>query len=121
LRPDLLVGHARDHLEQFGVLAEELLPHVGAVLGLEVLVLAIDGFFHPLEQQPGGIPGDQRVPAAAPDDLDHIPARPAEDALELLDDLAVAAHRAVQALQVAVDHEDEVVQLLPAGQRDGAQ
>jgi hypothetical protein len=37
-----------------------------------------------------------------------------------LDDLAVA-HRAVQALQVAVDDEDQVVQVLARGQADGAQ
>ena len=46
---------------------------------------------------------------------------PRNDGLELLDDLAVAAHRAVEALQVAVDDEDEVVELLPAGQRQGAE
>jgi hypothetical protein len=45
----------------------------------------------------------------------------AELALELLDDLAVAAHRAVQALQVAVDDEDQVVQVLARRQADGAQ
>ena len=44
-----------------------------------------------------------------------------EDGLELLDDLAVAAHRAVEALQVAVDDPGQVVELLAAGQRDRAQ
>src|SRR5690606_15311708 len=62
-----------------------------------------------------------RVPVAAPDQLDHVPAGAAEAALQLLDDLAVAAHRAVQALQVAVDHEHQVVQALAAGHADGAQ
>ena len=37
------------------------------------------------------------------------------------DDLPVAADRAVQPLQVAVDDEDEVVQLLARGQRDRAE
>ena len=120
-RPDLLVGHARDHFPQFRVLAEELLPDVRAVFGLEVLVLAVDAFLHALEQQAGGIAGDERVPVAAPDHLDHVPARAAEDAFQLLDDLAVAADRAVQPLQVAVDDEDEIVELLPASHRDGAQ
>jgi hypothetical protein len=41
--------------------------------------------------------------------------------LELLDDLAVAAHRAVEALQVAVHDEDQVVELLAACQRDRAE
>jgi hypothetical protein len=63
----------------------------------------------------------QRVPLAAPEQLDHVPARTAELAFELLDDLAVAAHRAVEALQVAVDDEDQVVQLLARRQADGTQ
>src|SRR3546814_4885922 len=42
-------------------------------------------------------------------------------AFQLPDDLAVAAHRAVQALQVAVDHEDQVVQALAAGDGNRAQ
>ena len=41
----------------------------------------------------------------------------AEHRLELLDDLAVAAHRPVEALQVAVDDEDQVVEALAAGER----
>ena len=45
----------------------------------------------------------------------------AEMALEFLDDLAVAAHRAVEALQIAVDDEDEIVEFLAPGERDCAQ
>ncbi len=52
-----------------------------------------------------------------PDHLDHVPARTAEGGLELLDDLAVAAHRTVEALQVAVDDEDQVVELLARRER----
>src|SRR5699024_11743770 len=58
----------------------------------------------------------QGVPLPAPDHLDDVPAGAPERGFQLLDDLAVAAHRAVQALQVAVDHEGEVVQLLPGGE-----
>src|SRR5687768_11258392 len=64
---------------------------------------------------------EKRIPARAPDGLDDVPAVAAEVGLELLDDLAVAADRAVQALQVAVDDEDQVVELLAAGHRDRAQ
>ena len=53
---------------------------------------------------------DERVPIAAPDDLDDIPAGAAEDGFEFLNDLAVAANRAIEALQVAVDDEDEIVE-----------
>ena len=64
---------------------------------------------------------DQRVPRAAPQHLDDVPAGSPEVALQFLDDLAVAAHRAVEALEVAVDDEDQVVELLAAAERDGAQ
>ena len=120
-RPDLVVGHVRDHLEQLRVLAEEVLAHVGAVARLERLVLAVDGLLHAREQPPLGVAREQLVPARAPHDLDHVPARAAEHGLELLDDLAVAAHRPVEPLQVAVDDEDQVVELLAARHRDRAQ
>ena len=58
---------------------------------------------------------------AAPEQLDDVPAGAAEGAFEFLDDLAVAAHRAGEALQVAVDDEDQVVELLARGHADGAQ
>ena len=119
--PDVLVAHVGDHRLQLGVLAEEVLADVGAVLRLEVLVLAVDGLLHALEQDAVRVLGEQPVPAGAPDHLDDVPARPAEDRLQLLDDLAVAAHRAVEALQVAVDDEDQVVEVLAAGERDGAE
>src|SRR5204863_1151766 len=54
-------------------------------------------------------------------DLDHIPASAAEHAFQLLDDLAVAAHRSVEPLQIAVDDEDQVVETLAPAERDRAQ
>ena len=51
----------------------------------------------------------------------HVPAGAAEVRLELLDDLAVAADRPVEALQVAVDDEGEVVELLARGDADRAE
>ena len=74
-----------------------------------------------LTSRPCLVLGQQRIPVVAPDDLDDVPAGAAEDAFELLNDLAVAAHRAVEPLQVAVDDEDQVVELLARGQRDGAE
>ena len=119
--PDVLVGHARDHLQQLRVLAEEVLAHEGAVVGLVVLVLAVDGLLHDAQQQAFLVAREQRIPVRAPDQLDDVPAGAAEVAFELLDDLAVAAHRAVEALQVAVDDEDQVVELLARGQADRAE
>src|SRR5690606_9878843 len=119
--PDLLVGHVLDHLGQLRARAEEVLAHIGTVVGLVVLVVAVHGVFHALLQQAVVVAGQQRVPQAAPDDLDHVPVGATEVAFQLLDDLAVTAHRAVQALQVAVDHEDQVVELLTASQGNSAQ
>jgi hypothetical protein len=47
------------------------------------------------------VSGEQPVLLPPPHDLDHVPAGAAEECLELLYHLAVAAHRPVQALQVA--------------------
>src|SRR5574343_449266 len=119
-RPDFIVGPVGDQFLQFRRV-EEMLADIGAVLGLEGLVLAVDAFHHAALQDALLVAGEQRIPMGAPDQLDDVPAGTAELAFEFLDDLAVAAHRAVQALQVAVDHEDQVVQLLAAGHADGAQ
>ena len=119
--PQLLVGQVVDELAQSGVGAEEVLPDVGAGLHRVALVLAVDGGRHLVEQRPVGVAHQQVVPLGAPNHLDHVPARAPEHALELLDDLAVAPHRPVEALEVAVDHPLEVVEPLAAGQRDGAQ
>ena len=103
------------------MLAEEVLAHECAVVGLVGLVLAVDRLLHDPLQDAVLVAREQRVPVRAPDQLDHVPARAAEIALEFLDDLAVAAHRAVQPLQVAVDDEDQVVELLARGEADRAQ
>ena len=101
------------------VLAEEMLARVGAALGLEVLVLAVDALFHALRSRPScRVPAAD--PSATPEHLDDIPAGAAESSLQFLDDLAVAAHRAVEPLQVAVDDEDQVVELLPHRHGDRA-
>ena len=92
-----------------------------AVFGFVVLVLAVDDFVHATLQDTVDVLGQQWVPETAPDDFGHVPLSTAEHAFEFLDDLAVAANRAVEALQVAVDDEDQVVQLLAASQGDGAQ
>ena len=68
-----------------------------------------------------GVPLQERIPVAAPDHLDGVPAGPSEYPLQFLNDLAVAAYRTVEALQVAVDHEHQIVEIFPSGERDGAQ
>ncbi|MNZ88474.1 hypothetical protein D3C78_1073680 [compost metagenome] len=98
-----------------------MFTHERAVFGFVVLVLAVDDFVHAALQDAVDVLGQQWVPETAPDHFVDVPATATEHAFEFLDDLAVAANRAVEALQVAVDDEDQVVQLLAAGQGDSAQ
>ena len=117
----LIVGEVLDHLEQPRIGAEEVLAEVGAVFDGVLLILAVDDLAHPLDEQAVVIRGEQRIPVAAPEHLDDVPAGAAEDRFELLDDLAVAAHRTVEPLQVAVDDEDQVVELLARREADRAE
>ncbi|MCY1339441.1 hypothetical protein D9M69_253240 [compost metagenome] len=59
--PDFLVGEVLDHLLEFGAV-EEMLADEGAVVGLVVLVFAVDHLVHAPLQQAGGVLGEQRVP-----------------------------------------------------------
>src|SRR5205085_4685344 len=99
--------------------AEEVFPDVGAALHRILLELAVDGGVHLVEERAVDVARQELVPLRAPDDLDDVPPGAAEHRLQLLNDLAVAAHRTVEALQVAVDDEDEVVELLPGGDGQG--
>src|SRR5262249_15369360 len=117
---DLFVAEVGDDVEELGVFAEEVLADECAVLGHVALKFAIDDFAHAALQQPARIALQKRIPIGAPDGLDDIPAGAAEGCFELLNDLAVAAHGPIQALQIAVDDENEVVELFARGERDGA-
>ena len=118
---DVAVGEVLDQLAQARVRPEEVLADVGAVLGRVTLVLAIDRGVHLVEEHAIDIAVEQLIPCRAPDDLDDVPSGPAEHALEFLDDLAVAANRAIEALQVAVDDPVEVAEVGTAGEGDGAE
>ena len=117
----VVVGQVLDHAPQPRVGTEEVLADVGATLDRVLLELAVDRRVHLVEQDAVGVTGEELVPLRAPDDLDDVPTRASEHGLELLDDLAVAAHGAVEALQVAVDDEDEVVELLARRDRERAE
>ena len=95
-----------------------MVADVGAGLDRVLLELAVDRGVHLVEQHAVDVAREQLVPSAAPDHLDDVPARAPERRFELLDDLPVAAHRAVEALQVAVDDEDEVVEPFAGGERE---
>ena len=116
--PDVLIRPVRHHLRQLRILAEEMLAHIRPVLGLEGLVITIQTLHHPLAQQPRFVLREQRIPVATPDQFDDIPACATEIAFQLLDDLAVAAHRAIQPLQIAIHDENQVVEILARGHAD---
>ncbi len=118
---DVLVGQVGDDGLQLGVLVEKVLAVEPPVGGGVLLQLAVDRLVQPLEDRALVVAGEQRVPVRTPQQLDDVPARAGEQAFQLLDDGTVAAHRTVQALQVAVDHQDEVVQPLAPGQRQAGQ
>ena len=95
-----------------------MFTHVGAVARLERLIVAVHTLHHPRDQQSIAVRVQQRVPALSPHHLDDVPSGAAEVRLKLLDDLPVPADGSVQALQVAVDHEDQVVEVLTTRERD---
>jgi hypothetical protein len=84
-----------------------------------VVVLAVDGRGEPAQERVRGVAREQHVPLRAPQHLDDVPAGAGEERLQLLHDLSVAAHRPVEPLQVAVDHEGQVVERLARRQRQG--
>ena len=92
------------------VRAEEMLPNVGPARHRVLLELAVDGLVHLVDENTVDVPGEQVVPLAGPDNLDHVPAGAAEKPFQLLDDLAVAPDRTVKTLQIAVDDEGQVVE-----------
>ena len=89
-----------------------MLAGIRPALGFVVLVLAVHHFVHALLQQTVVIDCKQRIPVPTPDDLDHIPAGTAETAFQFLNDFAVTANRTIESLQIAVDDENQIVELL---------
>ena len=115
------IGQVLHHLLEIGMDAEELVPYILARRHAVLLVLAVHRLVHAVHEEPVAVLLQQGVPVAAPDALDDVPARAPEDGFQLLDDLVVAPDRTVEPLQVAVDHENEVVELLQDRHGDGAE
>ena len=99
---------------------EEVLSDVGTTSDRVLLEFAVNGCIHLADEFAVVILRQKIVPLASPDDLDHVPASAAEEALQLLDDLPVAAHRTIKALQVAVHHPGEIVQAFTRRKRECA-
>ena len=117
---DLLVGHALRQPHQGFVLPKKVLSVVAPVFGGKGLHLPVHGVGKGFEQGPLGVSGQKAVPVAAPHQFDDLPTRSRKQPLQLINNAAVAPHRAVQPLQVAIDHPNQVVQALACGQRERA-
>ena len=89
---------------------EEVFSNVGAASDGVLLEFTVNGCIHLADEFAVVILRQKIVPLASPDHLDHVPASAAEETLQLLNDLSVAAHRTIKTLQVAVHHPGEVVQ-----------
>ena len=118
--PDLIVSPIFDQRSGFRVFAKEVFADVRAIFGFERLVITVDGFIHQLAQFAACVFLKQIIPAATPEEFDDVPSGAAEVALKFLHDLAVTAHWAVKALQVAVDDKDQIVEALALGEVNGA-
>ena len=118
--PNLVVGPVLNHGLGTRVTSEEVLTDVGAVVSLEGLVVAVKCFVHQVNKGIVLVGSEQLIPSAAPNHLDDVPAGALEEGFQFLNDLAITANRAVQALQVAVDDEGQVVQALLSRQLEHA-
>ena len=108
---DLLVAQVCNQFLGFGVLAEEVLANVPAVFAAEGLVVAVESLIHQLDELAALILLKQGIIVGAPQHLNDVPACTAEECLKLLNNFAVTANGAVEALQVAVHDEGQVVEL----------
>ena len=113
---DLVGGHIRNERADFRVLLEEMRQIVCPVSGAERLVLAIDRGCEAAQQCMVDISGEKGVPFRTPQNLNDVPAGSAKGHLQVLDDLAIAPHRSVKSLQIAVDDEGQVVEFLARGE-----
>ena len=114
---DVAIRHMRDKIVHFWVFVEEVKEIVAAVSCAERLILAVDRGGEPAKQRMLLVAREQSVPFRAPQDLDDVPACATEQALQFRNDLPVAAHRPVEALEIAVDDEGQIVEPLARGKR----
>ena len=109
---NLIVAQVFNQLQQIGMPTEEVVANVGSGLDAVLLELTVYDLAERLDEDARLIGIEQRLPVAAPHDLDDVPTGSTEDTFEFLNDLAVASNWPVQPLQVAVDDPSEVVEFL---------
>src|SRR5208283_903861 len=120
-RAKLFVGVMFNQGQKPRVGPKNVLANVGARFHSELLHLPVDHFAEPLDEQALGIALKDGIPVRSPNNLDAVPACAAEGRFEFLYDLSVPAHGTIQALKVAVDDKNEIIEPLAGGQCDGAE
>src|ERR1700678_511868 len=115
---ELLIRKMLHHFQQPGIGAKKVLPEIRTALDEIFLILAVRDLAHAPEEQTVAIVLDDLVPIATPDHLDDVPSGTAEDRFQFLNDLAIAADRPVETLQIAVDDENQVVETFPRAERN---
>src|SRR5450759_3850210 len=118
---EVVIREVLNQLAETWVRPEEVLSNVGPAGDRELLEVAVEGGVHLLDEDALDIAGEEIVPLPRPDHLDDVPTGPAEGRLQLLDDLAVAAHRPIEPLEVAVDDEGQVVEAFARSEAERAE
>ena len=115
---NLIVTQMLNELQQIGMPTEEVVANVGPRLDAVLLELTVHDLAERLDENARLVGIEQRLPVAAPHNLDDVPTGSTEDPFEFLNDLAVATHGSVEPLQIAVHNPREVVQFFARGHRD---
>src|SRR5450756_2432619 len=118
---EVVIREVLNQLAETWVRPEEVLSDIGPAGDRVLLEVAVEGVVHLLDEDALDIAGEEIVPLPCPDHLDDVPTGPAEGRLQLLDDLAVAADRPVEPLEVAVDDEGQVVEAFARSEAERAE
>ena len=87
-----------------------LLIYIAMTEGMERSVRRQIALAHPLHQHAALVLIEQRIPLVPPNHLNDIPPGPDEQPFQLLNDLPIAAYRAIQPLQITIHNENQIVE-----------
>ena len=96
--PNIIVAHLGHHFQGARIATKEMFAHISAIVGFEGLIVAVQGFHHDPAQCAVFVSCNQLIPVATPNEFDDVPTCATKLAFQLLNDLAVASHRTIQAL-----------------------
>src|SRR5690554_1431765 len=112
---DIFIRQFLCQLGQLRISAKKFFAGISRAIAAVVLQIAVTNLIHCALHNAIFVFLKQGVPHSAPDNLDDIPAGTPEYALKFLNDLTVTTNRTIQSLQVAVNHEDQVIETFAPG------